>query len=149
MQCLCFTHPFDPRRPLTSPGEHVNSWQKYVPPESGRSGWQSINHQSDYRLTDFLLIRTGSSSNRNPKVRVTLRSLFNGFNSLVTGNAPDLSSSTLYGFPSPELIEALDTISRIGVYTMGQCELLTDIPTPEGKKIAEIKKEWLKVHSLR
>eukprot|EP01054_Gregarina_sp_Poly1_P004103 Gregarina_sp_Poly_1__4102@NODE_224_length_11220_cov_343_477450_g198_i0_p1_GENE_NODE_224_length_11220_cov_343_477450_g198_i0NODE_224_length_11220_cov_343_477450_g198_i0_p1_ORF_typecomplete_len1808_score294_16DUF3591/PF12157_8/2_7e36Bromodomain/PF00439_25/3e19_NODE_224_length_11220_cov_343_477450_g198_i043449767 len=153
----CFTHPFDPRRPLPTPEVHRAKVSECYEPRHARQGWSSLNHFEDYRLTDFLLIRTHAvAGTNNAPVRVTLRPLFYGFGepalqlkSPIFSQGLRSSGDTFYGLAPGDVVEALEALARVAVYTLGQCELLADIPAPDGKKVADVRKEWLKAYSLR
>lgn len=141
----CFAHPFDPQRPLPTPEAYREQLEKADRALSSRAGWNSLFHMEDFRLTDFLLIRTTQDvTSGSPQVRLTLRPLFHGFGV----NGPQVNAST-YGLPNDEEVEMIDNTARVGMYSLGQCELLAEVPAPDGKKVTEIKKEWLKAYSQR
>eukprot|EP01053_Blabericola_migrator_P009426 Blabericola_migrator_1__9425@NODE_50_length_16319_cov_92_020182_g46_i0_p2_GENE_NODE_50_length_16319_cov_92_020182_g46_i0NODE_50_length_16319_cov_92_020182_g46_i0_p2_ORF_typecomplete_len1874_score306_27DUF3591/PF12157_8/6_7e34Bromodomain/PF00439_25/1_4e05SHD1/PF03983_12/0_29_NODE_50_length_16319_cov_92_020182_g46_i0585679 len=153
----CFTHPFDPRRPLPTPDAWKTHFESCHEPRHPRQGWSTLNHYTDYRLTDFLLVRTHAINGvNNAPVRVCLRPLFYGFGeSTLQLKSPVFAqgirgpAEPYYGLATSDIVEALESIARVGMYTLGQCELLAEIPAPDGKKVGDIRKEWLKAYSLR
>lgn len=166
----CFAHPFDPRRPLPTPENYRDYLSQRCQPSTPRQGWETLSHSTDYRLTDFLLIRTrlgqaAATPANASQVKLTLRPLFYGY-SLSTSSHHNLNhhhmagfgnqqpqlineNADLYGSASEEMADIIESVARVGMYTLGQCELLSEVPAPDSKKVSEIRKEWLKAYALR
>ncbi|EZG78726.1 bromodomain protein, partial [Gregarina niphandrodes] len=148
---VCMVHPVDPRKPLPTPEQWRDKLFRSKRPKSVREGSRTLDHHLDYRLTDFLLVRTASYNANNPRIKVTLRPLYYGCQYETSDpRSQDVREQLREKYGVRERVAmAMDSFARMGVYVVGQHAPDAEIPSPDGKRINEWRKLWLEAYALR